>query len=122
MDQALVEFDITQLGAIIADMVIACLDAGAPPDPEETPDEQDHRPAPVTAGLYLHPAVNAGSSAQPSGEHGSTIQSDAQSPLARLERGADPPARPRSRAVRGDSEQPGGFQDASQRCSNGPGR
>jgi hypothetical protein len=77
MGQAPVEFDIIQLGAIIADMVIACLDAGAPPDPEEMPDEQDHRSTPVAAGLHLHPAVNFGASAQPSGEHGSTIQSDA---------------------------------------------
>src|SRR3954462_11346946 len=99
MEQALIAVDVTQLGAIIADMVIACLDAGALPDPEERPDEQDHRPAPVAAGLHLHPAVHAGPSAQPSGEHGPSIQPDAQGPLARLERGADPSARPRPRPV-----------------------
>src|SRR5689334_19131850 len=89
MDRAVVAFDITQLGAIIADMVITCLDAGALAHPEETPNEQDHRSASVAAGLHLHPAVNAGPGARPPGEYRPSVQPDAQSAFARLGRGPE---------------------------------
>jgi hypothetical protein len=45
MDQALVAFDFTKAGAILADMIVSYLAAGAPPfDPEEPDDDQfeDH--------------------------------------------------------------------------------
>src|SRR6187431_3368201 len=124
MDPALAAFDIAKAGAILADMVISYLAPGASSsDPEEEPDShEDRRSAPVAAGLHLHPSVNAGSGAVQSGEHGPTIQSDEQGPIARLEPGADSGARSRSWSIRGCREHARGFQEPGWRRGDGPRR
>ena len=99
MDPALVALDFAKAGAILADMVVSYLAAGASPsDPERADDHEseDRRSTPVATGMHLYPSVDAGAGSLQSGEHGPPIQSDGPSPLARLEPGADPGSRPRS--------------------------
>ena len=55
MDLALVAFDFTKAGAILADMVVSYLAAGAPPSNQEGPHEHDVqncRSTPVAAGMH----------------------------------------------------------------------
>src|ERR1700720_1141693 len=125
MDPALVAFDFAKAGAILADMVVSCLAAGAPPSNPEGPDEhdlQDRRSTPVAAGGHLHPPVDAGAGPLQSGEHGAAIQPDKQGPIARVESGTDSGPRPRSWPVWRRSKQPRRLQDSGQRCSDGSGR
>src|ERR1700749_56780 len=86
MDPALIGFDLAQAGAIVADMIISYLAAGAPPlDCEEPNDDdvQDRRSASVETGVYLHSPVDVGAGAVQSGEHGSSVQPGQQGSLAR---------------------------------------
>ena len=55
MDPALAALDFAKAGAIIADMIMCCLAAGAPPFDPEGPDDHDvqnRRSTPVAAGLH----------------------------------------------------------------------
>src|ERR1700724_1424202 len=102
MDPALVAFDFTKAGAILADMVVSYLAAGAPPSNPEGPDEHDvqnRRSTPVAAGMHLHTPVDPGAGLHQSGEHRAAIQPDEQGQSARLEPGTDPGPRPRPRAL-----------------------
>src|SRR5271166_4413496 len=124
MDPALAALDFAKAGAILADMVVSYLAAGAPPSNPEGPDDhdlQDRRSTPVAASVHLHPPVDAGAGPLQSGEHRPPIQSDEQGPIARMEPGTDPGSRPRSRPVWRRSQQPRGLQDPGRRCGNGPG-
>ncbi len=97
MDPALVAFDFTKAGAILADMVESYLAAGAPPfDPEGADDNdfEDCRATFVATSLRLHPPVDDGASSLQPGEYGAPIQSNDQSRWARLEAGPDPHPRP----------------------------
>jgi hypothetical protein len=92
VDPALASLDFAKAGAILADMVVSYLAAGAPPLHSEERDDhdvQDNRSAPVAAGMYLHPSVDTGSGALQSGEHGPPIQLDEQGAIAGLEHAAD---------------------------------
>src|SRR6516162_4067473 len=124
MDPALIGLDWSQAGAIVADMIVSYLAAGAPPiDPEE-PNEcriQDCRSTPVEAGVHLHPPIDSGSSPVQPREHGSTVQPSQQSPISGLEPGADSSPRPRSRPIWDSRNHPHGLQDPGQRCGDGPG-
>src|SRR5215472_11747957 len=114
MDPALIAFDLAKAGAIVADMVVSYLAAGAPPFDTEQPNGdnvQDCRSASVEAGVHLHPPIDAGPGPLPSGEYGSAIQPDQQSPVAGLEAGSDPSARPRSRPIRGSGRHSHRLQD-----------
>src|ERR1019366_8105229 len=92
MDLAPVQFDLTQAGAILSDMVAAYLDAAPPPVAEEKRDDhddlEDHPTSSDATGLRLHPSIDAGSGAVQPGEHRAPIQSDEQGPSLRLEPGA----------------------------------
>ena len=82
MDPALVAFDFTKAGAILADMVESYLAAGAPPfDPEGADDDdfEDCRATFVATSLRLHSPVDDGASSLQPGEHGAPIQSGEQS-------------------------------------------
>src|ERR1039458_234149 len=95
MDPALVAFDLAKAGAILADMVVSYLAAGAPPfDPEEPDDDkfEDLRPTSVAASLCLRPSIDDGPSSLQPGEHGAPIQPVEQSRSTRLEAGPDPTA------------------------------
>src|SRR5271157_4129120 len=108
MDPALAALDFAKAGAILADMVVSCLAAGAPPSDPEGPDDHDvqnRRSTPVAAGLHLHSPVDAGASPLEPGEHGPPIQPIEQGPIARLEPRADSDPRPRSRTIRRGSDQ-----------------
>ena len=55
MDPALAALDLVKAGAIVADMVVSYLAAGAPPFEPEQPNGdnvQDCRPTPVEAGVH----------------------------------------------------------------------
>src|SRR3984893_9549170 len=98
MDPALVAFDFTKAGAILADMVVSYLAAGVPPSNPEGPDEHDlqnRRSTPVAAGVHLHTPVDAGAGPLQSREHRTAIQPDEQGPIARMEPGTDPGPGPR---------------------------
>src|SRR5712691_8524065 len=100
MDPAL--FDFAKAGAILADMVVSYLAAGAPPSNPERPDEHDvqnRRTTPVAASMHLHTPVDTGAGPLQSGEHRAAIQPDEQGQSARLEPGTDPSPRPRPRAL-----------------------
>lgn len=111
MDPALVAFDFAKAGAILADMIVSYLAAGAPPfDPEEPDDDQfeDHRPTSVPSSLCLHPPIDDGPGSLQPGEYGAPIQSAEQGRFARLEAGPDPNPRSGSWPVGGDDDQPRG--------------
>src|SRR5271166_347874 len=123
IDPALTGLDFAKAGAILADMVVSYLAAGASPsDPESADDHdtEDCRSTPVATGLHLHSPVNPGASALQSGEHGSPIQPDEQSPLTRLEPGADQGSRPRSGQVWSCGKHPHRLQEPGRRCGDGP--
>src|SRR6516165_9256692 len=99
MDPALIAFDLAKAGAIVADMVVSYLAAGAPPFDTEQPNGdnvQDCRSASVEAGVHLHPPIDAGPGPLPSGEYGPSVPPGRQGPVSRLEPEPDPGARPRS--------------------------
>src|ERR1700680_578584 len=99
MDPALTAFDVAKVGAVLADMVVCVLAAGASPsDPESANDHasQDCPSASVATSLHLHPPVDPGAGALQSGEHGPPVQSGEQGSLTRLEPGTDPGPRPGS--------------------------
>src|SRR6516165_2450626 len=103
MDPAIAAIDFTKAGAILADMVESFLAAGAPPPmPEGTDhdDVQDRGTTPVASGLHLHSPVDAGTGSLQPGEHRAPVQSSEQSTISRLESGADPDPRSRSRSIR----------------------
>src|SRR5579864_8374646 len=122
MDPALAALDFAKAGAILADMVVSYLAAGASPsDPESAsePDVQDFRSTPVATGPHLHSPVNAGPSALQSGEHGSPVQLDEQGPLTRLEPGTDQGSRSRPGQVWRCSRHPHRLQDTGRRRRSG---
>ena len=124
MDPALVDFDFAKAGAILADMVASYLAAGAPPfNPEGADDDEleDCRSTPGAAGLHLHPTVDDGAGPLQPGEHGTPIQSEEQSRVARLERRPDPHPRSGSRPIRECDDQPGRLQSPGRRSGYGPG-
>src|SRR3974390_1289260 len=123
MDPALAALDFTKGGAILADMFVSYLAAGASPsDPERASehDSKDCRSTPVATGLHLHSSVNAGPSALQSGEHGSAGQPDEQGSLTRVEAGADQGSRSRPGQVWSGSKHPHRLQDAGRRRGDGP--
>src|ERR1700722_2508730 len=124
MDLASIPFDLTQAGAILADMVAAFFDPPPPPVAEERRDDHDEledQPKPPGAtGLYLHPAIDAGPGAVQSREHRAAVQSDEQGPGLRMEPGADPSSGWRSGPVRIRRRQPGRLQTPCERCGIGP--
>src|SRR5271165_5240327 len=123
MDPALTSFDVAKVGAVLADMVVCFLAAGASlSDPESANDDasQDCRSTSIATSLHLHPPVDPGAGALQSGEHGAPIQSGEQGPLTRLEPGTDPGPRSRSGEVGICSKHPHGLQDPGRRCGDGP--
>src|SRR5215831_13635121 len=124
MKISLAQIDLAQAGAILADMVAAYLDASPPLIAEEKADEHDpveDRPEPSgTAGMHLHPTVDANAGAVPSREHGASVQSDKQGSNLRMGAGSDSCSRRRSRPVGLISNQPRRLQSAGQRCRPGP--
>src|SRR6202795_3593415 len=103
MDPALTGLDVAKAGVILANMIEAYLAGGAPPsNPEGAAhdDLQDCRSTSVAGSLHLHSSVDDGAGPLQPGEHGAPIQSGEQSPVSRLESGADPGSRPGSRPVR----------------------
>jgi hypothetical protein len=125
MDPALAALDFAKAGAILADMVVSYLTAGASPsDPERASehDTEDCRSTPVATGMHLHSPVNARPSALPSGEHGSPIQLDEQGTVTRLEPGTDQGSRSRPRKIWSCSKHPHRLQDIGRRRGDGPRR
>src|SRR6516165_11571591 len=123
MDPAVSALDFVKAGAILADMVESFLAAGATPQLEGADhhdDVEDRRAAPIASGVHLHSPVDTGPSPLQPGEHGAPVQSEEQGAVARLEPGEDPNPRPRSRTLGCTHDQPRGFQDAGQRCGDGP--
>src|SRR5215471_13458439 len=123
MDPALVAFDFAKAGAILADMIVSYLAAGAPPfDPEEPDDNkcEDHRQTSVPASLCLRPPINNGASPLPPGEYGAPIQSVEQSRPPRLEARPNPNPRSGSWSVGDDDDQPRGLQSVGWGCRDGP--
>ena len=62
MDPALTSFDVAKVGAVLADMVVCFLAAGASlSDPESANDHasQDCRSTSIATSLHLHPPVDA---------------------------------------------------------------
>src|SRR5437867_3220796 len=104
MGPAVVQFDLTQAGAIIADMVVAYLDAVPPPLAEEMrddPDDLENQPNSSDAtGLRLYPSIDAGPGAVQPGEHRAPVQPDGQGPGLRLDPGADPGSGRRPGSIR----------------------
>src|SRR5713226_3425859 len=101
--------------AILANMIESYLAAGAPPFDPEGPDDdaiEDRRATPVAGCLHLHSPVDAGTGSLQPGEHGAAIQSEEQGRAARLEAGAYPGSRPRSRPVRRADDPSRGLQGA----------
>src|SRR6266853_572460 len=125
MDLAVAALDFTKAGAILADMVESYLAAGASPfEPEgaDNDDLQDCRSTSVTGSLHLHSSVDDGAGPLQPGEHGAPIQSGEQSPVSRLESGADPGSRPGSRPVRRANDPSRRLQGSGQRCRHGASR
>ena len=93
MDPALTAFDFAEAGAIVADMIVSYLAAGAPPlDPEEPDDPrnlQDCRSTPVETCVHLHPSIDTSPGSLQSGEYRSSVQPGQQSPVSGLEPGPD---------------------------------
>ena len=123
MDLASIPFDLTEAGAILADMVAAYL-AAPPPVAEEKRDDhddfEDQPKSPDATGLHLHPSIDAGPGAVQSREHRTPVQSDEQGPGLRMEPGADPSFGWRSRPIRVRLRQPWRLQNPCQRCGLGP--
>ena len=125
MDPAVAALDFAKAGAIIADMIVCCLAAGAPLFDPEGPDDHDLqncRSTPVTVGLHLHSPIDAGTGPLEPGEYGPPIQSVEQGPIPRLEPRPNSDPRPRSRTIRRGSDQACGLQDPGQRCGDGSDR
>src|SRR5271166_2022973 len=124
MDLAPVQFDLTQAGAILADMVTAYLDAAPPPVAEEKrddPDDLEDQPnSPDATGLRLHPAVDAGPGSVQPGEHRASVQSDEEGSSLRLAPGSDPGSGRRSGPVRILRRQSRRLQDPGRRRGHGP--
>src|SRR5258707_13478940 len=79
---------------------------------EEAFDEhQDHPPTSKQAGVHLHPAVDAGPSSTPSGEHRASIRVARQSTGTGLAGDGDPGPGPRPRSIGGTDDGPRGLQD-----------
>src|SRR6186713_2730476 len=81
MDPALTSFDVAKVGAVLADMVVCFLAAGASlSDPESANDDasQDCRSTSIATSLHLHPPVDPGAGALQSGEHRPPVQSGEQ--------------------------------------------
>ena len=77
MGPALTTFDIAKVGAVLADMVVCFLAAGASPADLESandPASEDCRPTSVATRLHLHTPVDLGAGALQSGEHRPPIQ------------------------------------------------
>src|SRR6516164_2517553 len=125
MDPTLIAFDFAKAGAIVADMIVSYLAAGAPPlDPEQPndPDVQDCRSTSVETGVHLHSSIDAGPGPVQSREYGSSVPPGGQSPGSGLEPGPDPSARPRPWPNWDSRHHPHRLQDPSQRCGDGSGR
>src|SRR5580693_5957137 len=124
MDLASIPFDLTQAGAILADMVAAYLDAAPPPIAEEKRDDHDEledQPDSFdTTSLHLHSSIDAGPGAVQSREHRAPIQSDGQGPGLRMEPGADQSPGWRSWPLRIHLRQPWRLQNSCGRCGVGP--
>ncbi len=122
MGPALTTFDIAKVGAVLADMVVCFLAAGASPADLESandPASEDCRPTSVATRLHLHTPVDLGAGALQSGEHRPPIQPCEQGPLTRLEPGSDPSPRPRSGQVGISGGLTYRLQDLGRRCGDG---
>src|ERR1700760_4163580 len=118
MDPALIALDLVKAGAIVADMIVSYLAAGAPPLYSEQPNEpnlQDCRSAPVETSVHLHPPIDAGPGPSQSGEHGSPVQPGRQSPVFGLEPAADPDPRSRSHPIWHSHHHTHGLQNPGER-------
>src|SRR5215467_1726485 len=125
MDPALIALDFAKAGAVVADMIVSYLAAGAPPLDPEAPDDpnvQDCRSTLVEAGVHLHTPIDASPGPFQSGEHGPSVPLGRQGPVSRLEPEPDPGVRPRSWSNWDSRHHPHRLQDPSERCGNGPGR
>ena len=140
MDSAIAALDFNKAGAIIASMVESYL-AGVVSETRDQPsapppvvpqarfqhdakgtcndDSQDHREAPVTNGLRLHPPIDGGASPVQPGEHGETVQSVGQGADIGVETGSNPDSRSRSRSIGVADDEPRGLQSTGQRCRVG---
>src|SRR5215831_2669604 len=107
MDPALIAFDLAKAGAIVADMVVSYLAACGTnaEEPDDAP-SQDCRPAPLEAGVHLHPPIDPGSGALQPGEHGPAVQPGRQGLVVGVGSGEDSDPRPRSRPVRSTRQPP----------------
>ena len=94
MDPAIATIDLVKAGAIVASMVESYLAAAVPPLNAKGADDDDGQDntgaAPVTDGLRLHPAIDAGAGPLQSGEHRTPVQSGSQGAVAWMEPAADP--------------------------------
>src|ERR1700674_2605149 len=125
MAPAVAALDIVKAGAILANMIESYLAGGAPPSNPEGADHddlQDCRSTSVAPSLHLHSSVDDGAGPLQPGEHRAPVQSGEQGTVSRLELGANPDPRPRSRPVRCTNDQSRGLQDAGQRRGHGPSR
>src|ERR1700680_19247 len=125
MDLAVTGLELAKAAVIIANMIESYLAGGAPPPNPKGADHdelEDCRPSSVAAGLHLHSSVDDGPGPIQSGKQGTSVQSGEPSEVARLESGADPDPRWRSRPLGRAGDRTRRLQGSCQRCSTGPSR
>src|SRR6516164_5933107 len=125
MDPAVAALDLTNAAAIIANMIESYLAGRAPlPNMEGTDHDEfeDSRSPSGAASLHLHSPIDAGPGPLQSRKQGTPVQSGEPSEGTRLDAGADPDPRWRSRPL-GRADGPSRrLQDSGQRCRNGSSR
>src|SRR5262252_2174191 len=125
MDLAVAALDLTKAGAIIANMIESYLAGGAPLPNMEGADHdefEDGRSPSGAASLHLHSPIDAGPGPLQSREQGTPVQSGEPSEGTRLDAGADPDPRWRSRPLGRAGDPSRRLQDSGQRCCNGSSR
>src|SRR6516165_8698245 len=118
MDPAVAALDLTKAGAIIANMIESYLAGGAPLPNTQGADHhefEDGRSPSGAASLHLHSPIDAGTGPLQSRKQGTPVQSGEPSEGARMDAGADPDPRWRSRPLRRAGDPSRRLQDAGQR-------
>src|SRR5215470_16886988 len=125
MDLAVAALDLTKAGAIIANMIESYLAGGAPLPNTQGADHhefEDGRSPSGAASLHLHSPIDAGTGPLQSRKQGTPVQSGEPSEGARMDAGADPDPRWRSRPLRRAGDPSRRLQDSGQRRRNGSSR
>src|SRR6516225_10305671 len=125
MEPAVATLDLTKAGTIIASMIESYLAGGAPLPNMQGADHdkfEDGRSPSGAASLHLHSPIDAEPGPLQSRKQGTPVQSGEPSESTRLDAGADPDPRWRSRPL-GRADGPSRrLQDSGQRCRNGSNR